>query len=116
MANLTVERRNMADGIMILTPVGDIESHTFDRLDEAIAEIIDDGGKKLVVNMMRVRYISSAGLGVLIGAHSELTGSGGRLALVAPSEDVMHIFRTTKLDRMFTILDTTKDALDFMRR
>ena len=116
MANLTVERRDMADGIVILTPVGDIESQTFDRLDEAIAEIIDDGGKKLIVNMMRVRYISSAGLGVLIGAHSELTDSGGRLALVAPSDDVMHIFRTTKLDRMFSILDTMKDALDFMRQ
>lgn len=55
------------------------------------------------LDLGKLDYISSAGLGVLIATHNRLHARGSKLVIVHPSEHVLHIFRLARLDQVFNI-------------
>lgn len=64
----------------------------------------------LVVDMSRVKYIDSSGLGVLIGAYVSFERNYRRLLLAGLSDQVWDLFRTCKIDDVFTRYATVADA------
>ena len=64
----------------------------------------------LVVDMSRVRYIDSSGLGVLIGAYVSFERNYRRLLLAGLNDRVWDLFRTCKIDDVFTRYATVADA------
>ncbi len=61
------------------------------------------GGKKVFLNLSNVRWINSAGLGLLISVHLMLRKRGSGLVLVNPSAKVRSLLRITKLMSIFDI-------------
>ena len=57
----------------------------------------------LVIDLSALEYISSAGLGVLLKTHKQLTGRGGALKLVKVTNHIADIFKYSGFDRLFTI-------------
>jgi anti-sigma B factor antagonist len=64
----------------------------------------------LVVDMSRVRYVDSSGLGVLIGAYVSFEQSCRRLLLAGLNDRVWSLFRTCKIEDVFTRYPTVADA------
>jgi anti-anti-sigma factor len=58
-----------------------------------------------VVDMTKLEYISSAGLGVLLRTQKRLLQSGGGLRLRSPSRHIRDIFKYSGFDRIFQIED-----------
>lgn len=52
------------------------------------------------IDLSRLEYISSAGLGMFIGLHQRLTASGGSLRLACANDHIRHIFRLARLDKV----------------
>lgn len=69
----------------------------------------------LVVDMSRVRYVDSSGLGVLIGAYVSFERKCRRLLLAGLNDRVWELFRTCKIEDVFTRYPTVADAEHTMR-
>ncbi|PWU05707.1 MAG: anti-sigma factor antagonist [Terriglobia bacterium] len=67
----------------------------------------------LVVDMSKVRYVDSSGLGVLIGAYVSFDRSCRRLLLAGLNDRVWELFRMCKVDDVFTRYPTVADAQRF---
>ncbi len=64
----------------------------------------------LVVDMSQVRYVDSSGLGVLISVYVTFERNRRRLLLVGLNDHVWDLFRTCKLEELFTRYPTVADA------
>jgi anti-sigma B factor antagonist len=89
---------------------GEIDVYTAPRVRERLVEILDGGQKHLVVDLRRVDFLDSTGLGVLVGIHRRLRSGAGSLTLVCPHEKLMKIFRITGLDTVFDIYPSVEEA------
>jgi len=64
----------------------------------------------LVLDMSRVRYVDSSGLGVLIGMYVSCEGTSRRLLLAGLNDRVWELFRMCKIEGVFTRYPTVADA------
>jgi anti-sigma B factor antagonist len=64
----------------------------------------------LVVDMSGVRYVDSSGLGVLIGAYVSFEQKCRRLLLAGLNDRIWSLFRTCKIEDVFTRYPTVADA------
>jgi anti-sigma B factor antagonist len=106
---LSLATRSVSDHV-VLEIGGEIDVYTAPRLRERLTEMLAAGEKHVVVDLGRVEFLDSTGLGVLVGAHRRLRASEGTLSLVCPHERLLKIFRITGLDTVFSIHASVEDA------
>ena len=80
---------------------GRLDTLTSPQLDEEINKIIE-GAKKLIFDLDKLAYISSAGLRVLLGAAQQMDGKG-EMILIHVSEAIREIFDVTGFIQIFNI-------------
>ena len=80
---------------------GRLDTLTSPQLDEEINKIIG-GAKKLIFDLDKLAYISSAGLRVLLGAAQQMDGKG-EMVLIHVSEAIREIFDVTGFIQIFNI-------------
>ena len=90
---------------------GEIDLYTAPEFKERMAEIIDEGKTRMVVDLSQATFIDSTTLGVLVGGVKRLRPAGGSLALVCTDENIVKIFEITGLDRVFPIHASRDEAL-----
>jgi len=66
------------DGIEVVDVEGEIDVYTAPRLRELLIELVNIGHYQLVVNMEKVEFLDSTGLGVLVGGLKRVRAHGGR--------------------------------------
>ena len=106
---LSLSTRTVA-GHLVLEVGGEIDVYTAPQLRERLISLVDGGARHVVVDLGRVEFLDSTGLGVLVGALKRLRGAGGELFLVCGQERLLKIFRITGLDRVFTLYPTVEAA------
>jgi anti-sigma B factor antagonist len=99
------------DGIEIVEVEGEIDVYTAPRLRELLIELVNTGFYQLVVNMEKVEFLDSTGLGVLVGGLKRVRAHDGSLDLVCTQERILKIFRITGLTKVFGIHDTVDEAI-----
>ncbi len=80
-------------------------------LSEKLHECIEAGRKRFVVDMAKVDWMNSSGLGILIGGLSTVRSRGGSLKLLHVGKKPRELFEITKLDRIFEIYEQEEAAL-----
>lgn len=60
-----------------------------------------------------IDFIDSSGLGMLTGMLQRLKKDGKTMALMQVSETIMAVLQRTRLDTLFPIVDSEKQALDY---
>ncbi|MDQ2663071.1 MAG: STAS domain-containing protein [Candidatus Eremiobacteraeota bacterium] len=90
---------------------GEIDVYTSPKVKDAIGELIDKGHYNLVINLEKVRYIDSTGLGVLIGGLKRVRERGGTVNLVCTNPQIKKIFDITGLVKIFGIYDDEDAAM-----
>ena len=77
------------------------------RLDASQVEVAREAMNRLntssVIDFGELEYISSAGLGMLLGIQKRLMESGGTLKLINMNRHIREIFRMAGFDRIFVI-------------
>ena len=74
---------------------------------DKVKELADNSVKKVVIDLSKVKWMNSSGLGTLIGSMTTLKNAGGELKLASVTEKVQSLFMITKL---VTIFDTHDDV------
>ena len=99
------------DGIEIVDVEGEIDVYTAPRLRELLIDLVNNSHYQLVVNMEKVEFLDSTGLGVLVGGLKRVRAHDGSLDLVCTQERILKIFRITGLTKVFGIHDTVDEAI-----
>lgn len=86
------------------------------QMQEIIAEAEQrmryDNAQHFIFDMEGVGFLASACIGVLVGFMQDLENMRGRILLANCTENVLFLFRVTKLDSVFMIFDDVKEAMD----
>jgi anti-anti-sigma factor len=99
-------------GVEIVRPAGRIDSSNAGAFERAIGEVLDRGGRFLVLDFSQIEYISSAGLrSTLIAGKRMRTIAGGRLVLCSLAPQVREIFEISGFLAIFTICASLEAAL-----
>ena len=99
------------DGIEVVDVEGEIDVYTAPRLRELLIELVNNGHYQLVVNMEKVEFLDSTGLGVLVGGLKRVRAHDGWIDLVCTQGRILRIFRITGLNKVFSIHDSVADAV-----
>ena len=94
------------DGIEVVDIEGEIDIYTAPRLRELLIDLVSKTSYQLVVNLDKVGFLDSTGLGVLVGGLRRVRVHDGSLDLVCTREQILKIFRVTGLTEIFGIYET----------
>jgi anti-sigma B factor antagonist len=101
-----------AEGALTVVEVGgEIDVYTAPKLREQIVSLVEEGRYHIVVDMEKVEFLDSTGLGVLVGGLKRVRAHDGSLHLVCTQERILKIFRITGLTKVFPIHPSVADAL-----
>ena len=87
-----------------------IANHQIDDLQNELDFHLNDEGLKLVLDLAKMEYINSTGLGVLIHIFTQVRNNGGEVVLVNISEKINKLLLITKLNSIFNVEETLEDA------
>jgi len=109
---VTVQVRKVPEKSAAVVEVGG-QVHLLEakELENRLEDIMRKGEQKIILDMSEVTFIASDGLGVLIRLRGDAKARGGFLKIVHPQHQVLGIFRTTRLTKLFDIYSSTKEAL-----
>lgn len=79
---------------------------------EKIKGHIEDGSKMIVVDLSRIKWLNSQGLGMLMACLTTIRNNGGDLKIAGAAERVQNVFMVTKLVRVFETYDTVREAIE----
>ncbi len=99
------------DGIEVIDVQGEIDIYTAPRLRELLIALVSKGDYQLVVNLDKVGFLDSTGLGVLVGGLRRVRAHDGSLDLVCTRQRILKIFRITGLTEVFGIYATVDQAI-----
>ncbi len=99
------------DGIEVIDVGGEIDISTAPRLRELLIDLVSTNNYQLIVNLERVEFLDSTGLGVLVGGLKRVRAHDGSLDLVCTQERILKIFRITGLTKVFGIHETVDQAI-----
>ena len=108
--DLSLETRHEG-GQTIIEVGGEIDVYTAPKLRDKITELVGNGEYNLVIDMEKVDFLDSTGLGVLVGGLKKVRAHDGSLQLVCNQERLLKIFRITGLAKVFVIHESADQAL-----
>ena len=79
----------------ILLNDGDVE------IKDAVDRLLARGDKNILLNLARVPYIDSAGLGEVIRCFTAIRKNGGSFKLLSPNQRLIDLLAITKLVNVF---------------
>lgn len=115
MFGFAISHETVGDAVDLLTVSGALDAHTFEGLEEVINKLLLEQRFRLIVDMTRVGYISSAGVGVLISVANEAEANGGKVVLLGPTNEVQEVLETLGLMEMFSIAGDRQAALTMLQ-
>ena len=80
-------------------------------LKDKVRSLVQQGRRKLILNLGDVSYVDSAGLGELVQAHATVRKNGGSLKLVNTTKRIKDLLSITKLLTVFDTFDSEAEAV-----
>ena len=97
--DLTITEEEMGDATKLFAK-GRVNSFSANVLQFKLNEAFSKGKKSIIVNMMEVAFLSSAGIRVLLLFYKKAKEAGSGFYIESPSENVINVLGMTALDEM----------------
>jgi len=111
MANLVIKDRQVGE-VTILDLSGKITiGEGSVQLRETVRKMLDDGKKKLLLNLGDVSYVDSSGIGELVSSYTTTNNNGGQLKLLNQTKKIHDLLTITKLLTVFETYDNESVAV-----
>jgi len=89
-----------------------LDEANIQQIEEEIIGLIDTASNpRLLINFANVDHLSSAALGTLITINNKMKARKGQLRLANIDPQIYEVFKITKLDKLFSIHQSTEAAL-----
>ena len=100
-----------ANEVKVLAFEGSLDTQTSPYAQTQLSQLIEGGERKILVNLEKLAYISSAGLYVLLGSFKKLKAADGELRICGLNEMVGKVFDIAGFTLIFKIFGTESEAL-----
>ena len=110
--NFDIKTEQAGGDVYVIALTGEIDLYTAPEFKQQLLDVIDKGGKEVVVDLTDTTFIDSTTLGVLVGGVKRLRPNGGQLSIVCSDRNITKIFEITGLNRVFPIHETRAEALE----
>ena len=108
---MQIEERNVGD-VVVLDLKGKVTLGEGDELlKDKVNSLVNQGHKKIVLNLADVPYIDSAGLGEVVRTYTTVSRQGGSLKLLNLTKRITDLLAITKLLTVFETFDSEADAI-----
>ena len=108
---MKLSSREVGD-VMVLEPKGKIMGGPDATvLHDKLHEFIYQNKKKVVIDLAKVDWMNSTGLGILISGLTTLRNNGGELKLASVTDKIQSLLTITKLITVFEAHDSVDDAV-----
>ena len=112
MAELNIRERQAGD-VTILDMDGKITiGEGSVALRTAVRRLIEEGKKKILLNLSNVSYVDSSGIGELVSSYTTVNREGGQLKLLGLTAKIKDLLSITKLLTVFDTYDNESSALN----
>jgi len=102
-----------ARGVTVLALQGQITMGEGEiALREAVSDLFETGTRNIIIDLGKVTFIDSFGIGQLIGCFVTVTNQGGLLKLCDLSSRMSSILQITKLNTVFEVYPSEAEAMD----
>jgi anti-sigma B factor antagonist len=101
-----------SNDIKILDIEGILDTQTAPDGEQFLNNLLDEGATKILVNLKKLEYVSSAGLRVFLATAKKLKVSSGKLHLCHLNETVQEIFDISGFSTILNVSATEADALE----
>lgn len=100
-----------ADRVVILDIQGEIDLYNAPEIKDTMQKLIEAQKYSIIINLEKVSYIDSSGIGALISGLSNLKKYQGSLKIINVYASVKKVFELTKLTSFFEIYDSEEEAI-----
>jgi anti-sigma B factor antagonist len=114
MTDLSIQVKKL-DEVSVIESSGFINAHTVRQFESAMENLIREGRFKILLNCANLNYISSAGLGAIMGQIEIVRENGGDIILSNLQENVFIIFDTLGFTQLYKVFDSEEEALNAFR-
>jgi anti-sigma B factor antagonist len=112
MSNFNIKERQVGE-VMVLDLDGDMKiGESGSMFQRTIRRLLEEGQRKILLNLAGVEYIDSSGLGELIAGYTSLDKKDGEIKLLHLSRRVRELMVITKLLTVFDVHENESEALD----
>lgn len=94
----------------ILTLDGEFDLSSAPAVRTALDRAVDNGIRRIVIDMLDCSFVDSTGLGVLLHTAKRIESSGG-MAIVCTDEQIRRLLGLTMIDRTIPVFAEREDAL-----
>ena len=108
---MQIDQRSVGD-VIVLDLKGKITLGEGDELlKDKVNSLVNQGHKKIVLNLAEVPYIDSAGLGEIVRTYTTVSRQGGSLKLLNLTKRIEDLLSITKLLTVFDTYDNEAEAI-----
>ena len=99
------------DNIEIIVLDGRIDQEASEELETVLEGYISEGKGNICIDMINVKHICSSALGVLVAIKRKIKDNQGDIKLIISSDNLLKLFETTMLDKVFEIFESRRECL-----
>lgn len=110
MQRFNVTEQDLQPGYRDIKIEGELDLAVAGQLDEILAKAIADCSR-ILVGLERCDFIDSSGIAVILRAHNRMESDGNRLAVYAPTDQVLRVLSMTGLTANGLVFDSVEEAM-----
>ncbi|WP_020403704.1 STAS domain-containing protein [Gracilimonas tropica] len=83
---------------------------------DTLHELIEEGKKEVIVDLGKVKFMNSSGLGILIGGMTTMKNADGELVICQADKKIESLLMVTQLIKVFNHFRTLDEAVDYFHQ
>lgn len=100
------------EGIAIIDVSGNVQGGPdADKFHNELVRLKSEGKTDVILNLKKVGWINSTGVGILIGGLTTLAKEGGRLSIAEMNERIDNLFHTLRLRQILDVYESEDEAV-----
>lgn len=115
MDDKTFKQFVLTDKVLIINPGRILDNNNAHLMAQHLSDAKSKGLKFVIMDMAELEFLSSAGVGSILGSIEDFRGINGDIILCNASSTILHVFKVLDLDNYLTIKLTQEEALSFCK-
>jgi anti-sigma B factor antagonist len=116
MPKIQIKTQDLTKGVIYIEIEGLLDTYTYIQFKRKIDDLFEEKKYKLIVDMSRVKHLSSAGAGVFIDAISIAQEHKGIIIIIRPNPEAKEIFNLLGVSEVCPIAESIDAALKILAK
>lgn len=109
--NVKIAMESRPRGVAVARVTGRLDFSSSTAARDQFAQALTAGNRYLIIDLSKVEFVDSAGLGTLIGGMRRARQAGGDLSIANPNDQVSMLLSLTSLDKVLKVHRTVEEAV-----